>query len=45
MDAVDRGFAVAVLTDAVAAVERQPGDGARALEDVAAAGARLATTS
>ena len=45
MDAVDRGFAVAVLTDAVAAVDRQPGDGARALEDVAAAGARLATTS
>jgi nicotinamidase/pyrazinamidase len=44
MDAVDRGFAVAVLTDAVAAVERQPGDGARALEDVAAAGADLATT-
>ena len=45
MDAVDRGFAVAVLTDAVAAVDRQPGDGARALEDVAAAGAKLATTS
>jgi nicotinamidase/pyrazinamidase len=44
MDAVDRGFAVAVLTDAVAAVERQPGDGARALEDVAAAGADLDTT-
>lgn len=44
MDAVDRGFAVAVLTDAVAAVERQLGDGARALEDVAAAGADLATT-
>ncbi len=45
LDAVDRGFAVAVLTDAVAAVDRQPGDGALALEDVAAAGARLATTS
>ena len=44
MDAVDRGFAVAVLTDAVAPVERQPGDGARALEDVAAAGADLDTT-
>jgi nicotinamidase/pyrazinamidase len=44
MDAVDRGFAVAVLADAVAAVERQPGDGARALEDVAAAGADLDTT-
>jgi len=45
MDAMDRGFAVAVLTDAVAAVDRQPGDGTRALEDVAAAGAKLATTS
>jgi nicotinamidase/pyrazinamidase len=44
IDAVDRGFAVAVLTDAVAAVDLQPGDGERALEDVAAAGADLDTT-
>jgi nicotinamidase/pyrazinamidase len=44
IDAVDRGFAAAVLTDAVAAVDLQPGDGERALEDVAAAGADLDTT-
>jgi nicotinamidase/pyrazinamidase len=44
IDAVDSGFAVAVLTDAVAAVDLQPGDGERALEDVAAAGADLDTT-
>ncbi|MEX0630371.1 MAG: isochorismatase family protein [Chloroflexota bacterium] len=44
MDAVDRGFAVAVLTDAVAAVDLQPGDGERALDEVAAAGADLTTT-
>lgn len=44
MDAVDRGFVAAILTDAVAAVDLQPEDGARALQEVAAAGAELATT-
>jgi nicotinamidase/pyrazinamidase len=44
LDAMDRGFPVAVLTDAVAAVDRQSGDGARALEELAAAGAELAAT-
>ena len=44
LDALRLGFRTTLLTDAVAAVERQPGDGARALEDVAAAGADLATT-
>jgi nicotinamidase/pyrazinamidase len=44
LDAMDRGFSVAVLTDAVAAVDRQSGDGARALDDLAAAGVELAAT-
>jgi nicotinamidase/pyrazinamidase len=43
-DALDRGFGVTVLTDAVAAVDLEPGDGARALDEVRAAGAELATT-
>jgi len=45
LDAMARGFPVAVLTDAVAAVDRQSGDGARALYDLAAAGAELAATA
>ena len=45
LDAADRGFDVTVLTDAVAAVDLQPGDGARALDDMAAAGAALTTTA
>ena len=44
LDALDRGFQVGVLTDAVAAVDVHPGDGPRALEDVAARGAALLTT-
>jgi len=44
LDAVDRGLGVAVLTDAVAAVDLQPGDGARALDEVTAAGVDLVTT-
>jgi nicotinamidase/pyrazinamidase len=38
------GLAVAVLTDAVAAVDVQAGDGARALEEMTAAGATFTTT-
>jgi nicotinamidase/pyrazinamidase len=45
LDALDRGFPVAVLTDAVAAVDRQPGDGSGALEELAAAGVDLAYTA
>jgi nicotinamidase/pyrazinamidase len=44
LDALDRGLAVTVLTDAVAAVDLEPGDGARALDEVRAAGAELGTT-
>jgi nicotinamidase/pyrazinamidase len=36
---------VTVLTDAVRAVDVQPGDGDRALEEMQAAGARLGTSS
>lgn len=45
LDALDRGFGVTVLTDAVAAVDLEPGDGARALDEVRDAGAELATTA
>ena len=38
------GFEVTVLTDAIAAVDVQPGDGARALEEMSQAGAQFATT-
>jgi NAD+ synthetase len=41
LDAIQEGFATTVLTDAVAAVDVEPGDGARALAEVQAAGARL----
>jgi nicotinamidase/pyrazinamidase len=44
LDALDRELEVTVLTDAVAAVDREPGDGARALDEVGAAGVELATT-
>jgi nicotinamidase/pyrazinamidase len=37
LDAVRLGFGTAVLTDAVAAVDAQPGDGARAIEEMQAA--------
>ena len=43
LDAVRAGFEVVVLTDAIGAVDIQPGDGTRALEEMRAAGARLAT--
>lgn len=41
LDARSLGFETSVLTGAVAAVELAPGDGARALDEMAAAGAHL----
>jgi len=41
LDARSLGFETTVLTEGVAAVELAPGDGARALEEMAAAGAHL----
>jgi nicotinamidase/pyrazinamidase len=41
LDALGHGFEVTVLIDAIAAVDLRPGDGAAALEAMAAAGARL----
>ena len=43
-DARREGFDVAVLTDAVRAVDVEPGDGERALAEMAAAGATMTTT-
>ena len=44
IDACREGFAVTVVEDAIRAVEVQPGDGERALVDMRAAGARVATS-
>jgi len=44
LDARQHGFDVTVLTDAIAAVNVQPGDEERALEEMRQAGARLATS-
>jgi nicotinamidase/pyrazinamidase len=44
LDAIRLGFGTTVLTDAIAAVDVSPGDGERALAELAAAGARLATS-
>jgi nicotinamidase/pyrazinamidase len=41
LDARRLGFATTVLTDAIAAVDLQPGDGERALAEMRAAGVRL----
>jgi nicotinamidase/pyrazinamidase len=43
LDAVREGFEVVLLTDAIGAVDLEPGDGARAIEEMRVAGARLAT--
>ena len=43
-DAVRLGFATTVLTDAVAAVDLQPGDGERALASLRDAGVLLHST-
>jgi len=44
LDAVRLGFDAIVLTDAVAAVDLAPGDGAGALAELEAAGVRLLTS-
>jgi nicotinamidase/pyrazinamidase len=44
LDAVNLGFETAVLTDAIAAVDLEPGDGERALAELGAAGVVLDTT-
>jgi nicotinamidase/pyrazinamidase len=44
LDAIALGYSVTVLTDAVAAVDLEPGDGERALAELAAAGVALTTT-
>ena len=41
LEALRKGWPVTMLTDAVSAVDLQPGDGARALEEMRAAGAAL----
>jgi len=43
LDALTEGFSVTLLTDAIRAVDLQPGDGGRALAQIAPAGATLAT--
>jgi nicotinamidase/pyrazinamidase len=45
LDALARGFRVRVLTDAVAGVNVQPDDSARALDEMRRAGAHLTTSS
>ena len=41
LDALRKGWPVTVLTDAIAAVNLDPGDGPRALDEMQAAGAVL----
>jgi nicotinamidase/pyrazinamidase len=41
LDAIRLGFRTAVLTDAIAAVDLEPGDGERALDELQAAGIEL----
>ena len=43
LDALREGFEVVVLTDAIGAVELEPGDGARAIDEMRGAGATFAT--
>jgi nicotinamidase/pyrazinamidase len=45
IDACREGFDTTVVTDAIRAVEVEPGDGERAIEDMKRAGAKLATSS
>jgi nicotinamidase/pyrazinamidase len=45
LDALREGFEVVVLADAIGAVDLAPGDGARAIDEMQGAGARLATLS
>src|SRR5262245_4169501 len=44
IDAAKLGFDTSVITDAIRAVEVEPGDGERALADMQEAGAKLATS-
>ena len=44
IDACREGFDTTVVTDAIRAVEVNPGDGERAIEDMKEAGAKLATS-
>jgi nicotinamidase/pyrazinamidase len=43
LDALRKGFDVVVLTDAIGAVDLEPGDGVRALGEMRKAGAKFAT--
>ncbi len=45
LDAVRLGYGTSLLTDAVAAVDLTPGDGPRAIDDMAAAGVSLSRAS
>jgi nicotinamidase/pyrazinamidase len=45
IDACREGFDVTVVTDAVRAVDVEPGDGERALAEMREAGAKLATSA
>lgn len=45
LDALRLGFGVTVVTDGCRAVELEPGDGERALEEIARAGARLVVSA
>jgi len=45
LDALQQGYAVTVLTDAIRAVDVAPGDGDRALDEMRAAGATLALST
>lgn len=44
LDALAAGFEVVVLSDAIRAVDMQPGDGQRALEEITARGAHVIAT-
>ena len=43
LDALREGFEVVILTDAIGAVDLEPGDGARAIDQMRDAGARMST--
>ena len=43
LDAVGEGFEVMLLADAIGAVDLQPGDGARAMDEMRGAGVRITT--
>jgi nicotinamidase/pyrazinamidase len=45
LDALNAGFEVVVLSDAIGAVDLKPGDGARAMEEMRSAGAKFATVN